>query len=130
MGLDMYLKGEKFIHGVSNPQKTHPFEDGFPLEARVLRLGQWRKHRPLHDYICKHFAGVEDTCEEIPLTAKCLRKITAKVKEGFDDYHDPAYAAVARELQPATVKTLKSAVDWAVTRDKAHSRSVVYQADW
>ncbi len=60
MGLDMYLKGHKYLWGFDNKR---PQEDGFEVEAKTLMLGYWRKHPDLHGYIVlpDAFTGADES---------------------------------------------------------------------
>jgi hypothetical protein len=82
MGLDMYLRGEKFfwqswrIDGVDEDRK----EDGLRVTNVEVDLGYWRKHPNLHGYIVQTFAGGEDECQKIELGADNLRDIIEAVR--------------------------------------------------
>jgi hypothetical protein len=127
MGLDMYLEGRKFIHS------PRPTEDGYPLMARVLELGYWRKHPNLHGYIVAEFAQGVDECQDINLTCENLEQIVSAVAsralpetEGF--FFGKSDGADDQE----TTKQLKAAIAWlkAGQEDQDTWRSVVYRASW
>jgi len=122
MGLDMYLNGEIFF--------TRPRSRG-QLKAERYDLGYWRKHPNLHGYIVRTFAGGDDSCQQIRLSANDLRKIIAAVE--------------ARELPETTgfffgqsdgtewredVTIFTHAVNWLETEEPNQWRSVYYQASW
>jgi len=81
MGLDMYLRGEKFYWNDFKNPKAERKEDGFKVESITLDLGYWRKHPDLHGFIINSFADGNDQCQRIELDADDLRKIVAAVKE-------------------------------------------------
>ena len=64
MGLDMYLKGRKWVDTYAH-QRTKV--DGYTVTNVQLEIGYWRKHPDLHGYIIKHFAGGFDDCNPIEL---------------------------------------------------------------
>lgn len=75
MGLDMYLKGEKFFW---NDDRK---EDGITVRTLRVELGYWRKHPNLHGYIVKQFADGVDECQEIELSSENIRNIIAAIEE-------------------------------------------------
>ena len=135
MGLDMYLVGDKYVGGSwASCVEPVPLEDGKPIQSICIDLGYWRKHRKLHGYIVDNFAGGEDECQKIYLSAPDLRKIAEALcthdlptTEGFffgsdeidtdEKKHGKEYAAwfedAARWLERG---------DWKL--------SVYYQASW
>ena len=71
MGLDMYLRGDKFITTFDDTKRDkdgkalrvkRPVVDGFDVEKHILDLGTWRKFAPLHVYIVNEFADGVDEC--------------------------------------------------------------------
>ena len=73
MGLDMYLRGDKFVsqwdHSQQKPEGgslevKRPVVDGFDVETYVLDMGTWRKFAPLHVYIVNEFADGVDECHD------------------------------------------------------------------
>ena len=60
MGLDMYLRGDKYIDKYDHSQQApeggslkvkRPIVDGFEVSNQILDMGYWRKFAPLHVYI-------------------------------------------------------------------------------
>lgn len=128
MGLDMYLRGEKYLW--SNTDQTIT-EDGFELKEKILELGYWRKHPNLHGYIVQTFANGEDDCQKIDLDEDSLEQIIDAVKEdklpktsGF------FFGASDGSEKENTLKILSSALEWLRVTEKNISRSVFYQASW
>jgi len=122
MGLDMYLRGEKYLHrNFANPEQQRT-EDGFRITNLQLDLGYWRKHPNLHGYIVKTFAGGKDECQKIELDADQLRQIIAAVKakelpttEGFFfGVSDDSDEQVAED-----VKIFEAALNWLAVDDKS-----------
>ena len=128
MGLDMYLRGRKFV-GWSPETTRH--EDGFAINNVELELGYWRKHPNLHGFIVQTFAKGVDECQEIDLSSDDL---------------DTIIAAVKAKMLPATtgfffgrsdgsehdddIKILEAAKTWLNTPEESGMRAVHYRASW
>src|SRR4051812_6140992 len=80
MGLDMYLRGEKFFWTDWETPSNNRIEDGFRVTSLQIELGYWRKHPNLHGYIVNTFAGGVDECQNITLDAEALNKIILACK--------------------------------------------------
>ena len=129
MGLDMYLKGRKFI-GRSGGRK----EDGYSIDGITIDLGYWRKHRKLHGFIINTFAKGKDECQEIYLEVDDLRKIAKAITKndlpyttGFffgNDGTDEEEGACCKEY----AKQFDDAARWLEGGD--WKRTVVYRASW
>lgn len=133
MGLDMYLSGKKFLWtDWKNPENNRQ-EDGFRVSEIELSIGYWRKHPNLHGYIVKTFAGGEDNCQSIDLTADALRDVIKAVQERrlpetsgfFFGKSDSSAEEIAED-----VKQLTSAITWLEAEEKGVSRSIEYRASW
>lgn len=72
MGLDMYLRGQKYYWSSWDRPKQDRMEDGYKVTQVVVELGYWRKHADLHGFIVRSFAAGVDECQEIELTAENL----------------------------------------------------------
>jgi hypothetical protein len=132
MGLDMYLNGRK--HLVSwDPKKKPLMEDGFEVEAKILRLGYWRKHPNLHGYVVNTFAGGEDECQDIYLSEADLLQTLQAVR----DKELPAttgffFGESDGSEDEETLEILMKALAWlrAGKAAKDSFRSVIYRASW
>ena len=133
MGLDMYLRGEKYrLTDYKNP-KNNLIEDGFKVHSTILELGYWRKHPDLHGYIVQTFAEGKDECQRIPLSDEGMELICLSINskklphtEGFffgSSYNNEAERAEA-------IAIFRKAIEWVKTREKNISRDVYYQASW
>ena len=145
MGLDMYLRGDKFIskwdHSQQKPEGgsleiDRPVVDGFEVETYVLDMGYWRKFAPLHVYIVNEFADGVDECQRIDLEADQLRKIANALRDnelpnnndchgfffGGDEWWDEL-----RSEGDKHAKLFDKAADWV---DETRWASVIYQASW
>ena len=129
MGLDMYLKGEKFF---TNFDGERPQEDGFDVSRHELELGYWRKHPNLHGYIVQNFADGVDECQDIELSAENLEQIMQAVKEcalptttGF--FFGTSDGTEVEE----DLKILGGALRWLKKeKEKGVCKSVKYRASW
>jgi len=145
MGLDMYLRGDKFISNWDTSQRD---EDGMPLEVKrpnidgfevtsyVLDLGYWRKFAPLHHFIVKVFADGVDECQEIHLSADDLRRIAAALRDdnlpdnedcGGFFFGNPEFWDADRAEGKKHAETFDKAADWLESNSW---NSVIYQASW
>ena len=145
MGLDMYLRGDKFIskwdHSQQKPEGgslevDRPVIDGFEVETYVLDMGYWRKFAPLHVYIVNEFADGVDECQRIDLEADQLRKIANALRDNElpnnDDCHGfffggPEMWDEDRSEGKKHAKLFDKAADWV---EATSWGSVTYQASW
>jgi hypothetical protein len=81
MGLDMYLRGEKYFWSNRRNPEVNRKEDGFKVETITVQLGYWRKHPNLHGFIVSSFADGRDECQPIELDHEDLAKIINAVKQ-------------------------------------------------
>ena len=145
MGLDMYLRGDKFIsnwdtsqideHGMALEVKR-PVIDGFEVSSYNLDLGYWRKFAPLHHFIVKVFADGVDECQEIHLSADDLRRIAAALRDdNLPDNEDcggfffgtPEFWDADRAEAKEHAETFDKAAKWVESNSW---NSVTYQASW
>ena len=145
MGLDMYLRGDKFIsnwdtsqideHGMALEVKR-PVIDGFEVSSYNLDLGYWRKFAPLHHFIVKVFADGVDECQEIHLSADDLRRIAAALRDdnlpdnedcGGFFFGNPEFWDADRAEGEKHAETFDKAAKWVESNSW---NSVTYQASW
>ena len=145
MGLDMYLRGDKFIsnwdtsqideHGMALEIKR-PVIDGFEVTSYNLDLGYWRKFAPLHHFIVKVFADGVDECQEIHLSADDLRRIAAALRDdnlpdnedcGGFFFGNPEFWDEDRAEGEKHAETFDKAAKWVESNSW---NSVTYQASW
>ena len=145
MGLDMYLRGDKFITTFDDTKRDkdgnvlkvkRPVVDGFDVETYVLDLGTWRKFAPLHVYIVNEFANGVDECQRIDLSADELRKIAKALRNNKlpknDDCHgcffgDDEWWDELKSEGEKHAKLFDKAAEWV---DETRWASVTYQASW
>ena len=142
MGLDMYLKGKKFVWGDFENPENNSMMDGYKISEYILELGYWRKHPNLHGYIVNTFGGGLDECQEIDLSEENIENIINTVKsdalpEGVGGFFfgksatpNGEYKECYEEQKAKDIKILTNALDWIKTKDKHMSRYIVYQASW
>ena len=133
MGLDMYLTGDKYTPSFSDNGRE--VVDGYEVESQRLKLGYWRKHWALHNYIEENYS--ENNGGRFHLESEDLRDIATAVEGGKlvdpDDLDDmPSYRSVYshwREPEQVreTVNTLRKAADWL---DGGEWNSVEYVGSW
>lgn len=138
MGLDMYLKGEKFFWTDWENDANNQKEDGYKLTEKFLELGYWRKHPNLHGFIVNTFANGNDNCEKIRLEVEDLQKIIEAIESkalpetsGF--FFGKSYYGDKEEddkLDRDTTEILKKAIEWASSKEPRVIRSVFYRASW
>ena len=75
MGLDQYLNARKYMF-----MQHDRTEDGLPIKMIEMELAYWRKHPNLHGFIVQQFAGGEDNCQDIDLTAEAINVIIDAVQ--------------------------------------------------
>lgn len=134
MGLDMYLTGDRYAP--SHGDNERDVVDGFEVESVRLKLGEWRKHWALHNFIVDRFAAGDDVWgRPIELDAAGLREIAKVVEDGKlvdpDDGMDHYKSVYAHHREPEqvreTVDTLRNAATWVEANDWY---SVEYLASW
>ena len=132
MGLDMYLRGDRFNFSQQRTQEV----DGFPVERMVLDLGYWRKFAPLHAFMVKRFADGVDNCAPLSLDASNLREVASALRanalpdnnesHGFF-FGDPKRWDEDRADAERHAEVFDRAAEWVEASDW---RSVIYQASW
>ena len=132
MGLDMYLRGEKFITTFDGDR---PKVDGYEVESYRLDLGYWRKFGPLHHFIVDKFADGKDDCRPIDLSSDDLLLIADALESGglptdgdssgFFFGNSKNWAEMRKDIGNA--KVFRKAAEW-LTQNAWYS--VEYQASW
>ncbi len=149
MGLDMYLRGEKFFWTNWEKPEENRKEDDKEVYAVQVRLGYWRKHPNLHGYIVKTFANGKDDCQQIDLSEDDLKQIIEFIqsKKIRDENVTGFFFGVSywtsdglplteeqerqnQEIDDEAIATFTSALEWSRTEEKGVSRSVFYKASW
>ena len=131
MGLDMYLTGDKFVpeHQDNLPRAK---VDSYPVESQRLKLGYWRKHWALHNYIEANYNGFSEL-GKVELGPIALREIADAVEQGKMPDVDYIEKLDAYYKEPdqvaATVKILRDAADW-LEKDDNTWKSVEYYGSW
>ena len=131
MGLDMYLTGDKYVpeHQDKLPRAK---VDSYPVESLRLKMGYWRKHWALHNYIKENHDDDEDS-SKIELGPIALRDIADAVEQDKLPTNMDLLSAYAFHKEPeqvaATVKIFRDAADWLDILDNTW-KSVEYCGSW
>ena len=130
MGLDMYLKGDKFTP-TDDVKHVRQKVDGYDVESLSLDLGYWRKHWALHNYIADRHNPNDDY--KVELESASLRDIADAVEQGRLPAVEHANEIDAYYREPDqvanTAKVLRDAADWN-DRDDGFWRTVEYYGSW
>jgi hypothetical protein len=137
MGLDMYLRGYKYLLEDYREPANNRMEDGYRIQAVEVALGYWRKHPDLHGFIVGEFAEGEDNCQGIPLQVGDLQKCIQAVEQGALPRTDGFFfgTSAGHWLSPEgveqTTRALHGAIRWLQDQNtEQERRSIIYQASW
>jgi hypothetical protein len=89
MGLDMYLKGKRYLF--DKEVEEHSFDDvlkftgGRKPKEITFMLGYWRKANAIHNWFVKNVQGGEDDCKEYLVPFSYLVKLRDACKEALDN---------------------------------------------
>jgi len=126
MGLDMYLTGDKYTPSFGDNKRE--VVDGYEVESQRLKLGYWRKHWALHNYIEQKYVKSDG---RILLEPEFLLEIADAVEQGNlpeANYLPTIDASYKKPEEIAkTVKIFRDAADWL---DGGEWRSVEYVGSW
>lgn len=151
MGLDMYLRGDKFYvqdfdaRPLAEDKGKPTDADGDRIENSIHDLGYWRKFAPLHTYIVTEYAEGIDECQQIRLEAEHLKDIADTLRgnslpdneecHGFF-FGAPEHWDEDRADAEKHAKMFEDAIKWLDAAPKYDNgnlkqwRSVFYQASW
>lgn len=127
MGLDMYLKGERYFWDRAEHPPGTP-----PVIAELYELGYWRKHPNLHGFIVQTFADGIDNCRRIPLDQDQLKEIMEAVDAGTLPHTTGFFFGLSDGTEMEDdLRILKGALNWLLAKEEGDTwRSVYYQASW
>jgi hypothetical protein len=127
MGLDMYLIGRKRLMGWNYEGK----EDGFPLIAKELELGYWRKFHDLHRYVVENY-GDDNGAVDIYLDEERLEELIVAIKnEAFIDFNeDRPEDKIIEQLKQESIEIIERALKWKRSDELYAFKSVYYRASW
>lgn len=89
MGLDMYLRGKRYLF--DKEVEEHSFDDvlkftgGRKPKEITFMLGYWRKANAIHNWFVKNVQGGEDDCGEYLVQFSELVKLRDACKEALDN---------------------------------------------
>ena len=154
MGLDMYLRGDKFKRTEYKRLPDGELErtedggiipinvrmvDGFECESERLKLGYWRKHAPLHKLIVDTFADGVDECQVIHLSSEDCRLIAHKLRHkdfpkdvGGFFFGDEDWWQECCDAANEDADLFERVADWndLDSQINGYWHSVEYQASW
>ena len=95
MGLDMYLRGKKFLwsHGDQNFREiaknllVQAFPEVAELEVNELscEVAYWRKANAIHNWFVKNTQDGVDECQNTPVDREQLQALLDDINKVFDD---------------------------------------------
>ncbi len=102
MGLDMYLRGKRYLF--DKEVEEHSFDDvlkftgGRKPKEITFMLGYWRKANAIHNWFVNNVQGGKDDCDEYEVRYSDLVKLRQLCKEVLDNGEEYAL----RFLPPAS----------------------------
>jgi hypothetical protein len=142
MGLDMYLRGEKYLPQDWNDPTKDRREDGKRVSQVEVDLGYWRKHPDLHGYIVRTFANGVDECQRIELSVDDLKHLLERAEvDGWGEENSGFFFGQSphpgdewyQRKHDDTVKIFREAIAWLEAMSTPGSGcwpSVFYRASW
>ncbi len=128
MGLDMYLRGERFL-----PTEIKDNDSGFPKTSETYRLGYWRKHPNLHGFIVKTFADGDDDCRPVELDKDAILAIMEAI-QGRQLPHTTGFffgqSECTDEEMQEDLAIFRRALAWLEADEPDVWKFVTYQASW
>ena len=101
MGLDMYLKGKKFLwsHDGERDEMTKKLgdiPDGFKLSNIEIEVGYWRKANAIHQWFVENVHDGIDECQESDVSIEQLEALRSVIIKVISDH------STAEELLPVS----------------------------
>ncbi len=132
MALHMLLIGEKSFCGYSKENREkREMEDGFPVSARTLAIGEWWNHYDLDGYIVKTFTEDVDDRQFILLGGKDIEQIITVIEENKLPHRSLVPSAPRKaSLRKKDVATFKKALKWMQVNplQEEEDRDVYYRS--
>jgi|TARA_R100000081_G_C4710983_1_gene112833 hypothetical protein len=139
MGLDMYLQGKLYHHGMKYDKNGKYTErkrekvDGYEKTTTEIEIAYWRKHPNLHGYIVKTFNNGEDDCTPIDLSPDNLDQIANAIEKnelpettgfffGESSWHE--------EDKEKNVEIFRKASKWLRSKWDGENKYSNKQKDW
>ncbi|MFZ9143053.1 MAG: hypothetical protein ACO22M_00590 [Candidatus Nanopelagicaceae bacterium] len=89
MGLDMYLKGKRFLwHNEREDnawEEVDKYTNGRKVSSIELELAYWRKANAIHGWFVRNVQGNVDNCDEYAVKYSDLVKLRDTCKEALDN---------------------------------------------
>jgi len=139
MGLDMYLQGRLYHHGMKHDSKgkytgrKREKVDGYEKTATEIEIAYWRKHPNLHGYIVKTFNNGEDDCTPIDLSPENLDQIANAIEKnelpettgfffGESSWHE--------EEKEKNIEIFRKTSKWLRSKWDGENKYATGQKDW
>ncbi len=123
------LIAHRFMHSMNEPNKES--RERGEKKGELIDLGYWRKHPNLHGYIVQTFAGGEDECQEIDLSAENIREILAAIEaDELPETTGFFFGATDGTEKDEDLRIFREALAWLEAKDDEAWRSIYYQASW
>jgi hypothetical protein len=129
MGLDMYLRGEKYFHGAIKSAQAGEI----PKTGEIYRFGYWRKHPNLHGFIVLAFAHGDDDCRPIDLDRDNILFIMDAIRNRQLPHTEGAFFGQSECTEAEMQEDLaifRWALAWLEAEEPGVWKSINYQASW
>jgi len=80
MGLDMFLKAERFFWYDEARPEVPEVPAGYDVRTITVEAGYWRKANHIHAWFVDHVQGGEDTCKNYPVDREDLAALLETCK--------------------------------------------------
>jgi len=132
MSLNMFLIGEKIFCGYSKENREkRKIEDGFPVSAHTLEIGEWSSYYDLDGYIVKNFMEDMDDSRFILLGGKDIEQIILVIEENKLPRRSKTPSSPRKaSLRKKDAATFKKALKWmhAKPLQEGEYRDVYYRS--
>ena len=105
MGLDMYLKGEKYVSEYFDPALKEAVDALLPdsiLSGKVcgikFRLAYWRKANAIHQWFVNNVQDGTDDCSDYDVSREKLQELVDTCKAVLADHKSRGIAAAAERV--------------------------------
>lgn len=131
MGLDMYLRGDRYHLFNWENEDANKKIDEFIVKSEILDLGYWRKHPNLHGYIVQEFADGIDDCQQIELDRENILKIIDTIKNKELPFTEGFFFGISDGSEDEeSIQIFEQAIKWLDTKEEGIWKSIYYRACW
>lgn len=96
MGLDMYLKADRFIFSSEAKPSIDLIPEGYEVESISIAAAYWRKQNAIHDWFVQNVQEGIDECQRVDVSRDKLAELVQVCTEVLADHE------LAPELLPTT----------------------------